>query len=93
MQTEPELSQKWPYATCCTGDDAHCVCGDMERSLRGWKRGALPKMTQDQREACLAEIGHVEGYDINEHRDETDAELANTVLRAWIDYARDKGLL
>lgn len=52
----------------------------------------MPAMTKKQREYCLNEIGRVEGYDRNDYLRCTDKELANAVLCAWLDYARDKGL-
>lgn len=85
---------EWPSVPCCTGDETHCVCLDMERALRGWVRGdAIPPMTTEQRASCLSEIGRVEGYRQADHESEPDAQLARTVLSAWTDYARDKGLL
>lgn len=83
----------WPAARCCMGDDG-CVCPDMERALRGWVRGdSIPPMTPEQREACLSEIGKVEGYSRAEHEAENDSHLAQTTLSAWADYCRDKGLI
>lgn len=71
-----------------------CVCGPMERSLRGWIAGRIETpMTTEQREACLDEIGRVEGYVRADHEAEDDAQLARTTLSAWTDYCRDKGLI
>lgn len=85
---------EWPATLCCMGDDKHCVCTDMERALRGWQsRSLATPMSPAQREACLSEIGRVEGYAVREHEHDTDRELAGNVLNAWTDYARDKGLL
>jgi hypothetical protein len=50
-------------------------------------------MTPEQREWCLNEIGQIEGYERDEHIPDSDADLARTVLHAWTDYCRDKGLL
>lgn len=87
----------WPEVPCCMSSDsdfAGCICGREERSLRGWSTGRLSvSMTPEQREYCLQEIGRVEGYDRAEHQSDTAKELAGTVLSAWADYCRDKGLL
>jgi hypothetical protein len=50
-------------------------------------------MTIAEREWCLDEIGQVEGYERNEHTQDLDADLARTVIDAWVAYCRDKGLL
>jgi hypothetical protein len=86
-------------APCCwdgtenAGDS--CVCGAEERVLRAYAGGiqTLPQMTEEQKKWCLDEIGQVEGYERREHLTDSDIDLANTVLRAWVDYCRDKGLL
>lgn len=72
-----------------------CVCGADERILRayaGMTRN-LPPMTPVQREWCLDEIGQIEGYERKEHEQDPDYLLASTVLHAWTDFCRDKGLL
>jgi len=70
-----------------------CVCGATEKALRGWanKRLTTP-MTQEQREWCLAEIGSVEGYTAKDYIKCDDDHLALSVLTAWMDYCRDKGM-
>ncbi len=88
---------RWPRVDCCSADDLGldgCACGREERVLRAYvdHRIELP-MTLQQREWCLQEIDQVEGYKRSEHQSSTDADLARTVLNAWRDYARDKGLL
>lgn len=95
-------------ATCCTStasvgqffspspqDTDCCICPHNERVLRGYTRGeaTLPAMTPEQREWCLEEIGSVEGYDRAEHVEDSDSDLASTVLCAWTDYCRDKGMI
>jgi len=88
-----KLHLDWPAVACCMGDDG-CVCGPMERALRGWSASRAPSpMSAEQREACLDEIGRVEGYERATHEGDDDTQLANTVLSAWTDYCRDKGLL
>lgn len=69
-------------------------CGD-EAALRHftYNRNDIPPMTPEQREWCLAEIKSVEGYDVAGLDRCTDMLLAKTVLHAWADYARDKGLM
>lgn len=78
---------------CCMGDDG-CVCGKEERVLRGYVRQypKLEPMNTEQREWCLSEIDSIEGYDRKDCENYTDSDLANTVLAAWMDYCRDKGL-
>lgn len=90
----------WPVATCCLDkeDQAEigCPCGEQsaERALRGFKRGEfLQAMTREQREFCLRELEQIEGYSRDEHATDSDQDLAGTVLSAWVDYCRDKGLM
>ena len=80
------------YPCACYDDPTQCVCGTQERALRNVIAGKAPPMTAEQRAWCREEITRVEGYD------ETDAEgdderVARTVLSAWTDFCRDKGLL
>lgn len=87
-----------PDVGCCEfyGPEAEfgCECGPVERALRAWKeKRHTATMTPAQREWCLSEIASVEGYERKDHEAETDADLASTVLHAWTDYCRDKGLL
>lgn len=80
---------------CYAGSGEHCVCPHSERILRAFADHALslPNMTQQQREWCLNEIGSVEGYERGDYANCSDSDLAITVLHAWTDYCRDKGLL
>lgn len=85
-------------APCCwegTQEEGSCVCGADERVLRAYcdSSRSLPAMTPNQREWCLDEIGQIEGYERSEHEQDSDSDLARTVLHAWTDYCRDKGLL
>jgi len=87
-------------AACCEGDGypfahADCICGSEERILRGYIRGdaSLPPMTSIQRDWCLDEIGSVEGHDRKDYEAFDDSNLARSVLNAWRDFCRDKGLL
>lgn len=72
-----------------------CVCGFTERALRAWKSGSLniDPMTPEQREWCLKEIESIEGYSREDSVSADDSQLANTVLSAWTDYCRDKGMI
>lgn len=92
MKEMPDL----PHVDCRCWDpedeDVGCICGDSERVLRAIQRGDV-KLTDDQREWCRAEIDKVEGYSRDEYALADDLELAQAVLCAWTDYARDKGLL
>lgn len=81
-------------APCCNPADG-CACSDPERVLRVYAyrpAGMLPAMTEDQRTACLDEIGSVEGYERADWVGSTDAQLAGGVLSAWQDYCRDLGM-
>lgn len=80
---------------CYPGRVHECVCPEEEKALRAYscRYLYLPLMTQKQRAWCLAEIDMVEGYNRMEYESVSDATLAATVLNAWTDYARDKGLL
>ena len=83
---------------CCwdgTEEEGCCVCGEDERVLRGYCNPAwtVPAMTPAQRTWCLDEIGQIEGFERAEHVQDSDADLARTVLAAWTSYCRDKGLL
>ena len=50
-------------------------------------------MNELERKWCLDEIGNVEGYTRADYEAYSDGDLASTVLRAWTDFCRDKGLL
>jgi hypothetical protein len=80
-----------PPAACCS-PALSCACGDSERVLRAAIRGEV-SLSPEQRTWCLNEIGRVEGYRATDHELEPDADLAHTVLSAWTDYCRDKGLI
>ncbi len=72
-----------------------CLCGPAERVLRAYADAelGLPPMTPEQREWCLTEIDSTEGNSRKNHTNDTDPQLALSVLSAWVDYCRDKGLL
>lgn len=81
-------------APCCNPGEA-CACSCTERVLRVYAyhpAGKLPAMTDDQRTACLDEIGSVEGYERQDWVGSTDAQLAGGVLSAWQDYCLDLGM-
>lgn len=90
MPNLPERPGCW-----CYPDGAFCVCGDSEAVLRWWayKPGYLPAMTPEQREWALDEIASVEGYRRSDHEGESDVNLSKSVLGAWVDFCRDKGLI
>ncbi|MDY1219140.1 hypothetical protein ACM8BJ_23920 [Pseudomonas aeruginosa] len=73
-------------APCCNPDEA-CACSGAERVLRVYAYRSdttLPAMTEDQRTACLDEIGAVEGYDRDQWVGYTDAQLAGSwPLSGW----------
>jgi len=92
MSNMPEISLAAP-SDCICELHSGCVCSSSEKALRLFYAGDMPKMTIEQRNECLDEIDRVEGYDRSDYENEDDARLAGSVLFAWADYARDKGLL
>lgn len=99
------VEHRFPQYPClCVFEEESCLCGteSEERALRFIARGErgaryapcvpLAPMSAEQRAWCIAEILSVEGYD-KVAEDITDSELAETVLNAWTDYCRDKGML
>ncbi len=96
MINMPEIAKSFPKQCVChdTYEGLCCECGIYERSLRAFMYGKQPDYMSDaQREECLNEIAQVEGYDRKDYEDAADEDLAQGVLDAWTDYARDKGLL
>lgn len=92
-----EMPGPVPAVDCCDADmraDGHCACGPTERILRAWidERLIVP-MTPEQREWALDQINQVEGFERAEHETETDGQVARTVISAWADFCRDKGML
>lgn len=73
-------------------DGPGCMCGASERVLRHVLRGQIA-LTPEQRDWALKQIGAVEGYDSADYVGRADYEVAQGVMSAWLDYARDKGLL
>ena len=93
MKEMPDL----PEAECrCFSpedfEETGCVCGASERVLRAIQDGRI-RLNSEQREWCMAEISSIEGYTREEYEMADDATVAHAVLCAWMDYARDKGLL
>lgn len=72
-------------------EESGCLCPLRERYLRH-VMARKQTLTPEQREWCKAEILQVEGYS-QEDTEHDDGNLAHTVLRAWTDFCRDKGLL
>lgn len=71
-----------------------CLCLAAEKALRMISAGRLDTpLSPEERQECFAEIDKVEGYSSQGMEQDTDAQVASTVLSAWTDYARDKGLL
>ncbi len=68
--------------------ESGCQCGDTERALRS---GCA--LTPEQREWCLDQIGSVEGHKRADYEAEDDKQIGRSVLSAWVDYCRDKGLM
>lgn len=82
------------YPCSCMSEEPDCLCGTAseERALRYIAAVPCPPMTAEQRAWCRAEILSVEGYD-HVADDISDSELAETVMHAWTDYCRDKGMI
>lgn len=80
------------YDFCCYAPEG-CVCGAQERGLRAIIAGnGTRPMTAEQRAWCVSEVASVEGFSEQDCVGLDDVALANLVLSAWLDYARDKGL-
>lgn len=78
---------------CSCFEHAPCACGREERILRHVSEGKhYPAFTPEEREWCTQQIASVEGYS-EQDATGTDAQVARTVLSAWTDYCRDKGLM
>lgn len=75
-----------------TDDGPGCMCGISERVIRHIIRGQAT-FTPEQKEWALKEIGSIEGYTRKDYETRSDAEIAQGVMEAWVDYARDKGVL
>lgn len=86
------MDSVFPDSPCSCYPEGDCICMQNERALRHISTGASEPMTQAQRDWCKREILSVEGYDERDV-DCDDAQLARTVLHAWTDYCRDKGML
>lgn len=84
-----------PFSGCiCFNEGAECVCPQCEAVLRAFAARKITRsMTPDERAWCLDEIASVEGYDRRDYAEYLDGDLAHTVIVAWADYCRDKGLL
>ena len=68
-----------------------CLCSLEERALRHCIAGKAT-LTAEQHKYCHDQIVAVEGYSDSD-TEGSDADVANSVLRAWTDYCRDKGIL
>ncbi len=72
-------------------EESGCMCTLEERALRHCIAGKAT-LTPEQRKYCHDQIVAVEGYSESDTKGD-DADIARTVLHAWTDYCRDKGLL
>ena len=92
-----DLSSLDPGGCPCYQDPTWCVCTATERVLRLYASTTphtLPPLTEDQRAACVAEIVQFsEGARRENHAGDTDQVLCKSVLFAYQEYCRDKGLL
>jgi len=73
-----------------------CVCSDQERVLRAYvgEFPDLPPMSPEQRAWCLEEIASMgDSTQQGDFAGLSDGYLARQVLQAWLDYARDKGVI
>ena len=83
-----------PEAPCCLGPNHEgCPgCPKEERALRAICSDRYRAMTPAERDYCKRQIASVEGYS-EADAEGSDADVARTVINAWRDYCRDKGLL
>ena len=72
-------------------EESGCMCTLEERALRHCMAGKTT-LKPEQRKYCHDQIVAVEGYSERDTEGD-DADVARTVLHAWTDYCRDKGLL
>jgi hypothetical protein len=72
-------------------EESGCLCTLEERALRHCIAGKAT-LTPEQRKYCHDQIVAVEGYSEDDTAHD-DVELCCTVLHAWTDYCRDKGML
>jgi len=72
-------------------EESGCLCSLEERALRHCIAGKAT-LTPEQRKYCRDQIVAVEGYNETDAQG-SDSDLAYTVLHAWTDYCRDKGML
>jgi len=72
-------------------EESGCLCSLEERAIRHCIAGKAT-LTPEQRKYCHDQIVAVEGYDESDAQG-SDADVASTVLRAWTDFCRDKGML
>jgi hypothetical protein len=94
MPIDVLFANRTPEACICPGYAECCVCPPAERALRAYAYGPPPlPMTDAQREACLSEIGAVEGYERADYVSDTDQQVAHGVLSAWRSFCQDTGLL
>lgn len=73
-----------------------CACDADERALRAWAyNGHAVPMTAEQKAWCADQVRRCS--DATDQPDSfdgyTDEQLARAVLSAWVDFARDKGLI
>lgn len=78
----------WDVSMC-----QQCVCTDAEKMLRVIADNEVSPLTPEEKQECFAEIDKVEGYSSSLVANGSDQQIARTVLAAWADYARDKGML
>jgi hypothetical protein len=93
LPTSDELFTN-PEAPCCLGDgtDECQYCPKEERALRAISAGQYRPMSEAERDYCKRQIAAVEGYS-GADAEGADADVARTVISAWRDYCRDKGML
>jgi hypothetical protein len=85
------LEARAPSACVCDMEGS-CFCPDLERALRD-NSGVGQTLSADEREWCLQEIASIEGHSRADFDGAPDGMVAHGVLCAWLDYARDKGLI
>lgn len=93
MSSQTAEQRLFPLLGCACGgmEDVGCICLREERYLRH-VIGGSQQLNPEQRAWCRDEIARVEGYTVAD-AEGTDEDVARTVLAAWTDYCRDKGML
>jgi hypothetical protein len=90
----PDMLPVYPCSCFDPGQGWACMCEPSEKALRWFStKPSADLMTAEQRAWCRAQLASVEGHRADECNGSDDATLARSVIFAWRDYCRDKGML